>query len=144
MPTSISSGLASPSLGSVSVSTAPSSAATIGHAKLSLGASGDFALLAGSSITFSSSLTVIASGSVGLSAGGMISGKYLLNGGTTETGTSGSNAGMAAFTSLQTAASDETCTSTISSNLSGVSLGPGVYCSISGSFSLDEWSSCYQ
>ena len=75
-----------------------------------------------------------------LSAGGTISGNYLLKTGVTETGTPAGIAGMTDFASLQTAAADEMCTNNIPSNLSGITLVPGVYCSNSGSFSLDEWS----
>ena len=83
---------------------------------------------------FGSSLTVIASGSVGSSSGGSISGSYILQAGTTQSGTAGAIQGMRDFVILSDAASGALCTTTLlTSDLSGLTLAAGVHCTRSRS-----------
>ena len=102
--------------------------------ELYLGSSADFAILAGTTVHFGSSLTVIPSGSVGSSSGGSISGSYILQAGTAQSGTAGAIQGMRDFVILSDAASGALCTTTLlTSDLSGLTLTSGVHCTRSRS-----------
>ena len=101
-----------------------------------------FSILAGSTISFSPVLAVIARGSIGSSSGGSISGNYLIDVGTTESGTASSIQAMNDYVILNSEAAGKACSSSLeSSDLSGLTLAPGVYCSVSGMLSLGAWSS---
>jgi hypothetical protein len=98
----------------------------------------NFAIQAGTAISFDGAQTTVNTGNVGVAPGTSITGAVLLGTGyTQESGT----------TSAQSCADDEataygylkalTCTNTLAnSDLAGVTLTPGVYCSVSGVFTL--------
>ena len=118
------------------------SSATAPRGSLELGACGEFSILAGSTISFSPVLTVVTRGSVGSSSGGIISGNYLVDVGTTQSGTAASIQAMNDYVIVNSEAAGKACSSSLeSSDLSGLTLAPGVYCSVSGMLSLGAWSS---
>ena len=110
--------------------------------RLYLGSAAKFMVLAGTTVIFGSPLTVLASGSVGTSSGGDITGKYLLQAGTAQIGTTAATNGMNDYLILNGAASGALCTSSLTlGSLSGVTLTPGVYCYGSSALTLGAWKS---
>ena len=102
-----------------------------------LGACSNFALIAGNTITFSSVLTIISNGSIASTSGGSITGNYQLNSGTTQLSSSSYSQCTTDFSAASTAASNKICTTTFATaELSGKTLGPGVYCSTPGTLSI--------
>lgn len=112
--------------------------ATIALAPINLGGCQNSALQAATNIIFSGEQTEILTGDIGVSPGTSITGNYKL-----DTGTAHSDDAYAQQCAIdQKNAYDEArmqpCTATISSELSGLTLTPGVYCSNSGSFTLSS------
>ena len=96
----------------------------------------NFAVQAGTAITFGGSLTTITSGDIGVSPGTSITGSYKL-----VTGTAHSNDFFArqCATDSKVAyeqAAAQTCTEVIASDLGDRTLTPGVYCTPSGKFAV--------
>ena len=96
----------------------------------------NFAVQAGTTITFGGSLTTITSGDIGVSPGTSITGNYKL-----VTGTAHSDDFFAqqCSTDLKVAyeqAAAQTCTDVIESDLADRTLTPGVYCTPSGKFAV--------
>ena len=100
----------------------------------------NFAVQAGTAISFDGGQTTVNTGNVGVAPGTSITGAVLLGTGYTE---------EADTTSAQNCATDEAtaygylaglnCTNTLTnSDLAGVTLYPGVYCSVSGVFTLSS------
>jgi Ice-binding-like len=99
----------------------------------------DFVILAGSSISFGSSQTMISDGSIGVSPGHVISGKYLLLDGSAEPYTPYSISAAMAFSIMYNTGSTLTCQHPLdASDLSGWDLLPGVYCPMNEGFSLSD------
>ena len=110
--------------------------------KLYLGDSADFAILAGTTVTFGPSLTVIASGSVGSLLKDGVTGNYMLEAGETESGSKEAIRGMAAFDTVDRVAASSVCTTNLEKGcLSGLTLSPGVYCTNPETLSLTTWTS---
>ena len=84
------------------------SSATASGSSLGLGACGEFSILAGSTISFSPVLTVVTRGSVGSSSGGIISGNYLIDVGTTESGAAASIQAMNDYVIVNSEAAGKT------------------------------------
>jgi hypothetical protein len=105
---------------------------------VSLGNSKSFAVLAGTSVTFGSGNTSIASGSVGVSPGTSVTGTYQLSSrGTTEINSASAQASVYDLGTAYNTASTASCQYVLSnSELSGLTLTPGVYCSSSGLFTI--------
>jgi hypothetical protein len=108
---------------------------------VTLGDSEIFAVLAGTSITFGSGETVIDSGSVGVSPGTSITGNYELKSGTTELNSNLAISGTYDLDTAYNTASTASCQYILSnSELSGLTLIPGVYCSSTGKFTIAKLS----
>jgi hypothetical protein len=90
------------------------------------------------SLTFGQGNTNITSGSLGVSPGTSITGNYQLSSGTTEISSTSAEDCAYDLDSAYNIASTATCQeeNLISSELSGVILTPGVYCSSSGTFTI--------
>ena len=100
----------------------------------------DFVLLAGTSIWFGDGETMISDGSIGVSPGKVISGKYLLSNGTAESYTPYSISAALAFAIMYNTGSTLTCQHPLDSrDLSGWNLSPGVYCPMNEGFSLSDF-----
>jgi hypothetical protein len=109
---------------------------------MSLGNSTKFAVLAGTSLTFGSGNTSIASGSVGSSPGTSITGTYQLSSGTTEINSASAGSAVYDLGIAYNLASTASCQYMLSSSvLSGLTLIPVVYCSSSGSFTIAQQAS---
>lgn len=110
-----------------SVSTPPRF--TVQTANIPLGACALFAVQAGSAVTFDGNKTTITSGSVGVSPGSSIGGSFQLKNGSVEIDStlSGSCAGDR-ITAYNAAAGASCPANQTVSELSGLNLGPGVYC----------------
>ena len=95
-----------------------------------LGACGTFALEAGSAMTFNGQQTTINTGSIGVSPGTNIEGNYKVLVGTVEVTSTRSNQCAADRIIAFNAAISARCSvSNSRTELSGLTLGPGVYCS---------------
>jgi hypothetical protein len=104
---------------------------------VSLGSCVTFAILAGTTLTFGSGQTVITNGSMGVSSDSTISGNYSLTSGSTFLNTAEATSCTSDLATAYTTASTATCEYTqSSSDLSGLNLTPGVYCSTDGTFSI--------
>ena len=95
-----------------------------------LGACASFALEAGSAMNFNGPKTTIYSGSVGISPGTIIQGNYQVLDGSVEVVSTRSNQCQADRNTAYNALAAATClTNNTRTELSGLTLGPGVYCS---------------
>ena len=100
-----------------------------------------FVVLGGTSVLFGSDRTTLLSGSVGVSPGTTISGNYLLKDGSTESNTIAAKAAASELATAYNTGSTMSCQHSLSTGeLSGLSPMPGVYCSMSGVFSLADMS----
>ena len=101
-----------------------------------LGACATFALEAGSAMNFNGPKTTIYSGSVGISPGTIIQGNFQVLNGSVEIVSTRSNQCQADRNTAYNALAAATClTNNTRTELSGLTLGPGVYCS-GGAMSL--------
>ena len=103
---------------------------------VALGGCQNIAVQAGSTLTFGGALTTINSGDIAVSPGTSITGNYKL-----KSGSAHSNDAYAqqCATDMKTAysqASSQSCTNLIASDLAGLTLNPGVYCTPSGKFTV--------
>ena len=95
-----------------------------------LGACATFALEAGSAMNFNGQKTTINTGSVGVSPGTTIQGNYQVVAGSVEVTSTRSNQCAAdRITAYNAAAAAPCSTNNTRTELSGLTLGPGVYCS---------------
>src|SRR5437016_7824517 len=92
----------------------------------SLGTADSFAVLGGSSVTSTGSTVV--TGNLGVSPGNTISGTITVNVGATYRNDSVSRQAQRDATSAYNYLAARTCTATLSTDLGGMTLGPGVYC----------------
>lgn len=98
-----------------------------------------FAVLAGTAANFNGVKTIIKTGSVGVSPGNIIGGAYEIDAGTEENNTPLAKSCAATLGLLYNQAASATCPANHtlqSSDLAGVVLTPGVYCSALGKFTL--------
>lgn len=103
---------------------------------VALGACESFALEAGSAMNFNGPKTTIYSGSVGISPGTLIQGNYQVLNGSVEVTSTRSNQCQADRNTAYNALAAAPClTNNTRTELSGLTLGPGVYCS-GGAMSL--------
>ena len=110
---------------------------TVAEVPLALGDCEKFAVLAGTAVSFNGAKTVVKTGSVGVSPGEAIGGSYEIDAGTQESNTPLAKSCAANLFTLYNQASSAQCTANHtlqSSDLAGVVLTPGVYCSASGKF----------
>jgi hypothetical protein len=106
-------------------------------ASVSLGSCQEFTILAGTSINFGSDITIVSTGSVGVSPGKSISGVYQLSTGLAEIDSMLAIACTFDLRIAHNVASTASCQyRLLSSELSGLTLTPGVYCSSSGMFTI--------
>jgi hypothetical protein len=106
---------------------------------MTIGSCSVFSVLAKTSITFGLGQTAFTNGSIGVSPGTSITGSYQLNSGTLESNSALAQSCAYDLGTAYNAASTATCEYYLSnSELSGLTLSPGVYCTSSGSFSLDK------
>jgi Ice-binding-like len=106
---------------------------------LALGSCAAFAILAGTSANFNGVKTIIKTGSVGVSPGSNIGGSYEIDAGTEERNTPLAKSCAANLAVLYNQASTASCSANHTlqtSDLAGVVLTPGVYCSATGKFTL--------
>ena len=103
-----------------------------------LGGCQDSALNAQTTITFGGSQTTIDSGNLGLSPGSSITGNYKQNSGTTHVNDAYANQCTIDSRTAYDQAASQKCTNSIGTDLSGLTLIPGVYCSPSGKFTLES------
>ena len=97
-----------------------------------LGSCSAFALEAGTAVTFNGGVTTVTSGSVGVSPGDSVGGSYQLLDGTVQINTDSAIACAADRVTAYEAATGASCSaSNYVSELSGLTLAPGVYCSAS-------------
>lgn len=102
---------------------------------LALGDCESFAILAGTSANFDGSKTTVASGDVGVSPGQVISGSFVVQHGTLENNTPLAKGCAANLATLYNMASSAHCSANHTlqtSDLAGIVLTPGVYCSATG------------
>jgi len=92
----------------------------------SLGAADSFAVLGGSSVTSTGSTVV--TGNLGVSPGNTISGSITVKVGATYRNDSVARQAQRDATSAYNDLATRTCTQTLSTAISGLTLGPGVYC----------------
>ena len=110
---------------------------TTAEVPLALGDCQNFAVLAGTSVNFNGVKTVVKTGSVGVSPGHAIGGSFEIDAGTEENNTPLAKGCAANLYTLYNEASSAQCTANHTlqtSDLAGVVLTPGVYCSASGKF----------
>jgi Ice-binding-like len=106
---------------------------------LALGSCATFAILGGTSVNFNGVKTVVKTGSVGVSPGSNIGGSYEIDAGTEEHNTPLAKSCAANLAVLYNQASTAQCSANHTlqtSDLAGVVLTPGVYCSATGKFTL--------
>jgi Ice-binding-like len=106
---------------------------------LTLGPCATFAILAGTSVNFNGVKTIVKTGSVGVSPGNNIGGSYEIDAGTEEPNTPLAKSCAANLAVLYNQASTAKCSANHTlqtSDLAGVVLTPGVYCSATGKFTL--------
>ena len=103
---------------------------------IDLGGCQNSALQAQSEITFDGSKTVINSGNIGIAPGTSITGSYQLNDGSVHINDAYATQCMSDSKTAYSQAASQTCTNHIATDLSGLTLTPGVYCSPSGEFTL--------
>ena len=100
-----------------------------------------FVVFGGTSVLFGSDRTTLSSGSVGVSPGTTISGNYMLKDGSTESNTIAAKAAASELATAYNTGSTMSCQHSLSTgDLSGLAPMPGVYCSMSGVFSLSDMS----
>ena len=98
-----------------------------------------FVVFGGTSVLFGSDRTTLSSGSVGVSPGTTISGNYMLKDGSTESNTIAAKAAASELATAYNTGSTMSCQHSLSTgDLSGLAPMPGVYCSMSGVFSLSD------
>ena len=98
---------------------------------------GNFAVQAGTAISFSGEQTKVITGSVGVAPGTAITGNVVLGTGALEPCTSAANNCAADELIAYNYLKGLTCTNTLAnSDLSGVTLLPGIYCTAAGVFTL--------
>ena len=94
-----------------------------------LGECAEFAVMAGTAVTFNGGLTTVYTGDVGVSPGTSVTGNYQLNDGSVEITSTKSNQCASDRTTAYNAAAAAVCPpSNILNELSGRTLFPGVYC----------------
>ena len=97
---------------------------------IDLGSCADFAIEAGTAVSFNGVLTTVKTGSVGISPGDAVTGNYKLDDGTTQINTPASIQCASDHKTAYDAASGATCPpSNMVADLAGQTLIPGVYCS---------------
>jgi len=103
-----------------------------------IGRCANFSIQAGTTVTFAGAQTNVTTGDVGVASGTSITGSPRLgNGYTEEAGTPAAKDCAADEASAYSTLKNITCTNTLAnSDLSGLTLGPGVYCTPSGLFTL--------
>ena len=102
-----------------------------------LGSCKDFAVLAGTAVSFNGALTTVFTGSVGVAPGSAVSGSYELGTGSVEVNSANAILCAADLIIAYGAASGAKCKASnvlASSDLAGLTLSPAVYCSASGFF----------
>ncbi len=100
---------------------------------IDLGSCSTFAIQAGTTIDFNGAVTQVTAGDVGVSPGTLVSGSYVLGTGTIEDNSPLAIQCASDELTAYTAAKAQSCPSANNlaiPDLSGVSLGPGVYCSL--------------
>src|SRR6476620_5405515 len=97
-----------------------------GQSPPSLGSADSFAVLGGSSVTSTGSTVV--TGNLGVSPGNTISGAITVKVGATYRNDSVARQAQRDATSAYNNLAAWTCTTTLSTNPGGLTLGPGVYC----------------
>ena len=125
---------ASASTRSVMESTAAASISVL------LGSCEDSALQSETGITFNGKVTTINSGNIAVSPGTSITGSYKLQSGTAHSNDAYAQQCTADMKTAYSQASSLTCNNLIGTDLSGITLTPGVYCSGSGTFTLNTGS----
>ena len=96
---------------------------------VALGECIEFAVMAGTSVSFNGELTNVYTGSVGVSPGTSITGNFKLGNGNVENTSTKDNQCASDSTTAYNAAAAQTCPpSNIRNELSGLTLFPGVYC----------------
>ena len=106
---------------------------------LALGDCTNFALLAGTSLSFNGAKTVVQSGSIGVSPGSNIGGSYEVNAGTEEHNTPLAKLCAANLNTLFNQASNAACSANNtlqSTDMAGITLTPGTYCSATGKLEI--------
>ena len=103
---------------------------------VALGGCQNIAVQAGTTITFGGSLTTINSGDIAVSPGTSITGNYKLKSGTAHRNDAYAQQCAADMKTAYSQASSQTCTNEIASDLSDLTLTPGVYCTPSGKFTV--------
>ena len=123
-------------------STTPAAAASAAGAtvSVSLGGCENSALQAETSITFGGTVTTINSGDIGVSPGTSITGSYRLVSGTAHSNDAYAQQCTADMKTSYDQAASLTCNNLIATDLSDMTLTPGVYCSGSGDFTLNSGS----
>ena len=107
-----------------------SAVALTSASSVALGECAEFAVMAGTSVSFNGELTNVYTGDVGVSPGTSITGNYLLGTGSVEITSTKSNQCATDRITAYNAAAAQTCPpSNIFAELSGLTLFPGVYCS---------------
>ena len=102
---------------------------TIMTADIPLGACAQFSVQAGTAVTFDGNKTTITSGSVGVSPGSSIGGSFQLKNGSVEISSTSSGSCAGDRITAYNAAAGASCPANQTvSELSGLTLGPGVYC----------------
>ena len=107
---------------------------------VALGGCENSALQAETSITFGGKTTTINSGDIGVSPGTSITGSYRLVSGTAHTNDAYAQQCTADMKTSYDQAASLTCNNLIATDLSDMTLTPGVYCSGSGDFTLNSGS----
>ena len=105
---------------------------------VALGGCQNSALQSETTITFDGTTTIINSGDIGVSPGTSITGSYKLVSGTAHTNDAYAKQCTIDMTTAYSQASSQTCTNRIASDLSGLTLYPGVYCTPSGRFIISS------
>jgi len=126
---------ASPSaMPSYTVTSTPSNAPT---AAIDLGDCIDFAIMAGTAVSFGGVLSTVAVGSVGVAPGTAITGLYTVSSGSVEADTAAAISCAASMMTAYNTAAGTTCTNTSApQDLGGLTLSAGVYCNSGGSFGI--------
>jgi hypothetical protein len=110
---------------------------TAALAPIDLGACASFALMGGSGVSANGAQSTATTGSAGVSPATLISGNLVLDAGVFERNSGAAGNCAASMLTAYGAAAALTCTSNLTSpDLSGFTLGPGVYCTGAGFFQI--------
>ncbi len=97
----------------------------------------NFAVMCGTAVSFNGAQTILQDGNVGVSPGTSISGSFSAVSGSVEANTSAAVSCQADLMVAYASAKNANCTTVLqSSDLAGLTLFPGVYCSASGTFAM--------